>query len=58
MYTNTPNFDRVEAQYQANADRINKIDSADSYVASLSRPITGEYIVMPNGTVEFIRADG
>ena len=56
MYTNTPNFDRVEAQYQAAADRLNKVDSAASYVASLSKPTTGSYIVMPNGTVEFIRA--
>lgn len=52
---NHTNFDNVEAATNAVIDSKLGIDTTEGYVASLERPITSEYFVRPDGTVEFVR---
>ena len=48
-------LDSAEEQAYAWIDAKNGVVDCASYVESLSRPTAGEYMVMPNGTVEFVR---
>jgi len=54
---NRTSFEVVEQAVSDSVDRLNKVDNCASYVESLDRPITGQYVAMPDGTIQFIRAD-
>lgn len=48
-------YDRALEQALDDMARTNKYDDCETYVASLERPATTSYKVMPDGTVEFVR---
>lgn len=35
--------------------RLNRYDNCKTYTESLERPASKQYVVMPDGTVEFLR---
>lgn len=35
--------------------RLNKYDDCKTYTESLERPTSKQYVVMPDGTIEFLR---
>lgn len=47
--------DRREAEAYAEADRRNGVSNVRTYIESLQRPRTGTYVVLPDGTVSFVR---
>ena len=54
---NRTSFEVVEQAVASNVDRLNKVDTCKSYQESLERPTTGQYVAMPDGTIQFIRAN-
>jgi hypothetical protein len=52
---NNPSFDRDEDRVYAFVDQKNGVTDNKSYVESLQRPRSNTYVVMPDGTVQFLR---
>lgn len=52
---NHPSFDKAEDRAQAYVDFRNGVTDMSSYRVALARPATKEYVVMPDGTVQFIK---
>jgi hypothetical protein len=52
---NVTSFEVIEEAINNNVDRMNRVSNVKSYVESLDRPTTGQYVAMPDGTVQFIR---
>lgn len=52
---NNTSFEVIEEAVNNQVDRMNKVDNVSSYIASLDRPTTGQYVAMPDGTIQFIR---
>jgi len=54
MHNNT-SFEVIEENINNNVDRLNQVSDCKSYVESLDRPTSGQYVAMPDGTIQFIR---
>lgn len=52
---NKTSFEVIEEAVNNSVDRINKVSDVKTYVESLDRPVTGQYVAMPDGTIQFIR---
>lgn len=52
---NNPSFDKAEDRAQAFVDFKNGVTDAKSFRESLERPASSQYVVMPDGTVQFLR---
>ena len=52
---NRTTFEAIEENVTASADRMNKVDDCKSYTESLDRPISSQYVAMPDGTIQFVR---
>ena len=52
---NNPSFDRAEDRAYSFVDQKNGVTDNATYVASLNRPRSNTYVVMPDGTVQFLR---
>ena len=52
---NHPTLDQTEDRSQSYVDFRNGVTDMKSYRESMERPATKEYVVMPDGTVQFIR---
>ena len=54
MHNNT-SFEVIEENVNKSVDRLNKVSDVKPYVESLDRPTSGQYVAMPDGTIQFIR---
>lgn len=52
---NHPSFDKAEDRAQAYVDFRNGVTDMASYREAQARPASTEYVVMPDGTIQFIR---
>lgn len=57
--TNATNYSTLYDRNMENSHnelaKINKYDDCKTYTESLERPRSERYVVMPDGTIEFIR---
>lgn len=47
--------DQVQQAAYGRLDKLNGVHNVATYVAHLEAPKTGDYRVLPDGTVEFVR---
>jgi len=48
-------YDRNIENSHAELARLNKYNDCRTYTESLERPASKQYVVMPDGTIEFLR---